>query len=152
LAALVPSQAFAQGKPESQPKRVTVTAVTDLNFGVIAQGGGGAITISPSSTPSRTTSGGAYVISSSQFTAAAFDVTVAKSDSYSITLPTSVTLTSPGDSMTLSAFTSSPAASNGKVDLTDGTTRFYVGATLSVAASQLVGTYSGTVPITISFP
>jgi len=72
------------------------------------------------------------------------------SSTYSITLPTTYTITSGANNMTVTTFTSTPS---GTGTLSGGTQTVNVGATLSVAASQAAGTYTnGTgFPVTVNY-
>jgi hypothetical protein len=102
---------------------------------------------------SRTATGGVTLPGTSgTVTAASFDVAGEGAYTYSITLPSSVTITrnSGTETMTVDAFTSSPSSTG---TLTAGAQTLTVGATLNVGASQVPGTYvSGTAfTVTVSY-
>jgi len=78
----------------------------------------------------------------------AFDLTGEGTSNYSISLPTSVTMTSGGDSMTLNGFGHS---AGGTPSLSGGTGSFTVGAVLNVDANQAAGTYSGPYTVTVNY-
>jgi hypothetical protein len=101
-------------------------------------GGGGGVTL-PSTTGSTT--------------AAKFTVSGEVGYAYTLTIPTSsfnLTHTNDTDIMSLGTFTSSIATTAGAGSLTTGSQIFYVGATLSVAATQLAGIYSNTTDLDVS--
>lgn len=125
------------------PISITKTG-TDLNFGNIAVGSiGGTVTVAPDG--SRTKTGGLTLPPTNLGTvsAAQFTVTGNNDYTYSITLPTSVTLTHTNNSNTMTAgsFTSSTGGSTGTLS-SSGTQALNVGATLTVATGQLAGTYT----------
>jgi hypothetical protein len=78
--------------------------------------------------------------------AASFTVTGGATKTYAITLPSSASLTGAGVPMLLNAFESTPSLTG----VVDGTT-LYVGATLNVGVSQVVGAYTTTFPVTVSY-
>jgi hypothetical protein len=80
--------------------------------------------------------------------AASFDVTGEGANTYSITLPSSATLTSGGNTMTVDTFTDDAGATP---TLAGGSDAFNVGATLNVGATQVAGTYSGTFAVTVNY-
>ena len=69
-------------------------------------------------------------------------------NTYSITLPSSATLTSGGDTMTIDTFNHD---AGGTPTLSGGSDTFNVGATLNVGATQAGGTYSGTFSVTVNY-
>lgn len=88
------------------------------------------------------------VLSGGSPAAAVFTVSGANNATYSLTLPsTPQTLTSGGDTMTLTAFTEdSTETLNGS-----GSEAFNVGATLNVGISQPAGSYTGTYTVTVAY-
>ncbi len=80
--------------------------------------------------------------------AATFNVTGASGANYSITLPSSATLTSGGNTMTVDTYTDDAGATP---TLVGGSDTFNVGATLHVGATQVSGTYSGTFAVTVNY-
>ena len=79
---------------------------------------------------------------------ASFDVTREPGQAYVITLPSSTTLSSGGNTMTVDTFTHDAGASP---SLAGGSDAFNVGATLNVGATQVAGTYSGTFAVTVNY-
>lgn len=148
-------KAFAQ---ETATATATATIVTpiaisktsDMNFGNVAVQSttAGTVVLPPSATPTRTTTGGVTLpATAGTVTAAAFTVTGEDGYTYSITLPSSVTITDNTNSMTVNAFTSSPSATG---TLTGGSQTLYVGATLNVAAAQPAGEYVSSTPFNVT--
>ena len=82
------------------------------------------------------------------FNAAGFSVTGEGSQTYAITLPSSATLTSGGNTMTVDTFTHD---AGGSPTLSGGSDSFNVGATLQVGGSQAAGVYSGTYAVTVNY-
>jgi len=125
-----------------------VTAQSNLVFGqVVATSTSGTVTVSP--TGGRTQSGGAVLANGFGVSAASFAVTGEPNTSYSITLPSSCTLSGGGGSLTVDGFTSSP---NGTGMLGPGGTQSVtLGATLHVGSGQRSAAYSGTYAITLAY-
>jgi hypothetical protein len=133
---------------------ITITKTADMNFGNVAVSAAtaGTVVLAPAGT--RTTGGaGGVTLPSTTGTVAAASFTVSgqASYTYAITLPTSATITSSGNTMTVNGFTSTPSAT-GTLS-SGGTQTLTVGATLNVAAAQAVGTYTNAsgVPVTVNY-
>ena len=97
----------------------------------------------------RSTTGGVTLGNQSPFGAATFAVTGSANATYSITLPTSATLTGPASTLTVSTFASSPSWTgtlNGA-----GQQQLNIGATLNLEAHQESGSYSGTFAVTVAY-
>ena len=122
---------------------VVVTQTTALNFGTFAANAAGSVTISPLSARS---SSNVVVIPSSAFAAGAFSITGATGFTFAITLGTPTALTSGLNTM---AFTVLGSATSGT--FVSGVASFTVGGTLSAAANQAAGTYSGSYPVTVEY-
>lgn len=138
---------------------IAIVKNTDLAFGQIVAGSTASkVTVAASAAGTRSfgtarASGGAYnggtsgttdtAISSAKFTVTGYDNTA-----FSITLPSSVTLNSGSNTMTVNNLLhdagSSPA-------LASGTKVFYVGADLNVGANQATGAYSNTFDVTVDY-
>jgi hypothetical protein len=120
---------------------IAITKTADLEFGNVAVSGTTAGTVILSPAGSRTTTGGVTLpATTGTVNAAAFNVTGANNYTYTITLPSSVTLQKAADEMTVNTFTSNPLANAGQLN-GSGAQTVTVGATLNVAAAQPVGTY-----------
>ena len=130
------------------PTPITLTEGANLAFGVVFPGStAGTVVMAPAGT--RTATGGATLGAFSAGNAASFTVTGALSAMYVITLPSSVTLTGGGNTLTVNAFTSSPS-SPGTLNAS-GTQTLTVGATLSLPANQAQGSYSGSFSVTVAY-
>lgn len=122
---------------------------SDLAFGkIIASNQAGTVVVSPASARSYT--GGAILTTGLAVTAAEFVLTGQASTAVTVTLPSSaVTITSGSNTMSVTTFTSdagsSPALSSG------GALTVKVGGTLSVAANQAAGSYTGTFDVTFAY-
>jgi hypothetical protein len=128
---------------------ISISKTADMNFGNIAvsASAGGTVILAPAGT--RTTTGNVTLpATTGSPAAAAFTVTGQGNYTYSITLPSSATL-SDGQSHTMSvgSFTSTPSSTG---TLSSGTQNITVGATLTVAAGQATGTYTTSSPFTVT--
>ncbi|VWX60478.1 conserved exported hypothetical protein [Sphingorhabdus sp. 109] len=124
-------------------KQVTVDSNdVDLNFGTI-------ITGATASTVVVSTGGvstcGTGLVCSGTTTAAGFTINGTSGETVDISVDPSVTLTGPSGTMT-AALTSSDSTL-----VLDGTDSFAVGGTLSVAANQADGAYSGTFSVSVDY-
>lgn len=128
---------------------IGVSPVQELAFGKFVAVSGGTVTLSPAG--ARTASGSIQLVPSGAWAAAQLMVSGDPSLSYSISLPANgtVTLQSGANSMVLIGFTSNPT---GTGQLSGGGAQtLMVGATLSVASSQPIGSYSGTFGVTVNY-
>jgi len=125
---------------------ITLTKQADLDFGRLSSGAAGGTAV-VSSAGARSVTGD-VVEEGGTPTSADFDITGESGLTYDITLPTSISITSGGDSMTVNTFTDDKGGSG---TLTGGSDSFSVGATLNVAASQNTGTYTGTFDVTCAY-
>jgi len=127
---------------------LTLTKEMDLNFGAAISGSSaGTLTLAASGTATRTVTGGVRLLSDGYVNAARFTVSGDADRSFSISLPSSVTIAGPsGASMSLTNFTEN----SGNV-LNGGTNSFYVGATLNMNARQRGGSYSGTFSVSVDY-
>lgn len=120
---------------------ISITKVDDMHFGNLAvqAATGGTAILSPAG--AVTTTGGVTspAVQGSR-KAASFTVNGDGTRTFSITLPSTITLTRLTGTETMSAgtFTSSPTPTG---TLAGGTATLTVGATLTVAAAQVPGTY-----------
>jgi hypothetical protein len=121
---------------------LTITKVTDMNFGNLAVQSflGGTVALDPAGT--RTPAFGVTAASGGTVSAATFTVTGAAGMTYSITLPGAPIDLSDGlgNFMSVSDYTVNPATGT----LTGGTQNIAVGAQLYVSANQTPGTYTST--------
>lgn len=139
-----------------RPIGIALNEGSALRFGNIVPSADGTVKVAPDDTPTYSTgivaftgSGAAGIISAAKFT-----VSGDPSNSFSITLPTSVQITTGegGATMTVDTFTSTPSATGTlSSDEAAGTASLNVGATLTVAATQATGTYTGTFQVTVAY-
>lgn len=135
---------------------IVVTKSADLSFGKFSAGAGGSITISTSGV--RTSSGVVPATADTTMAAAKFDVTGETDATYSISHggTTMLSRTSGSETMLLTKFSDLTAAnatagSAASGRLTAGTQSIFVGGTLSVAANQAPGDYTGSVSVTVEY-
>ncbi|HXH37963.1 MAG TPA: DUF4402 domain-containing protein [Thermoanaerobaculia bacterium] len=126
---------------------IAITKNTDLNFGTIISGPAGTVVVAPNGV--ETASGATTVNPNPSVSAAQFTVTGQPSTAYSISLPTSISITNGAQSMTVDTFTSNPTP--GGLLSAGGSQSLQVGATLNVLANQAVGNYAGTFSVTVAY-
>ncbi|MGB8492678.1 MAG: DUF4402 domain-containing protein [Bacteroidales bacterium] len=127
---------------------IAITKEVDMNFGNVAvSASAGTVVLTPAN--SRSVTGGCTLPATlGTVTAASFTVTGTSGYSYSIALPsTPTTISSGGNTMTVSNFTSSPTPTG---TLAGGTSTLTVGATLNVAGGQAPGEYVSGTPFTVT--
>jgi hypothetical protein len=169
-AALIPAQAFAQSLPKLATARTQAVLMTqgnivksaDMDFGTIAPGVAGTVTLS--SQPSATCSASAGLVRTGPCRAAAFDILYLNNKHVFIGDSNNgvITLTGPGGAtmqvtnlaMGVSGLTGKQANGNwdfGKGQVSDpaGFAQIYIGGVLTVGATQTPGTYSGTLTIQV---
>lgn len=126
---------------------VTVTKVSDLEFGLITPTGTpGTVTVSDSGT--RTGDANVILQAGDTPSQASFDVSGAANQSISVTIPSSAALTGNGTDMTatLSQAEAGTQTLDGSGDFT-----LDVGAILAVGADQLPGAYAGSFNVTVIY-
>lgn len=130
---------------------ISISKVDDMNFGSFVAGpsASGSVTLTAASSTSRSGTG-VVLDTGSTGSAAKFSITGLSNGVFSITLPTSVTLTATGGTMTVDTFTTdlSPTAATLSAG---GLADMYVGATLQVGAAQADGTYTGTFDVSVDY-
>jgi hypothetical protein len=125
---------------------IAISNSLDINFGnVTVQAGAaaaaGTVVIAPAGTRTRT-AGVTLPSTTGTFTAASFTIGGASGYTYVITIPSTgyiVTNSTTLETMTVSAFTSSPSSTG---ILTGMSETLNIGATLNVAAGQVPGVYT----------
>jgi len=126
---------------------IAIAKTADLDFGeVVAGGTSGTVVLSTAN--ERSVTGGSTLGNAAGAAAASFSVTGDSDGSFSITLPSSTTITDGTNDMTVDNFVSSPADSS---TLSSGTATISVGATLNVDADQVAGSYTGTFDVTVTY-
>lgn len=129
------------------PINITHNTGSSLNFGVIASGAAGTVVVSAAG--AATASGFDYY-NSTDAAADAFSVTATDAgENFSVTLPTSVTLSNGSNSLTVDTFTATCTTS---CQTTEAPYVLNVGATLHIATgTQAAGTYTGNYTVTIVY-
>ena len=128
---------------------ITIADGTDLNFGSIVAAEGGTVTVNTEGTRSFTNSN-MEVITSTEITAASFNVTAANQYSYSITIP-AIDLTGNGSTMAVSFSQDLEGETDGTATGSGSAQSLKVGGTLTVASGQTAGDYSGEVEVTVAY-
>jgi hypothetical protein len=136
---------------------VTVTwplagsATRSLAFGRIGRSAAaGTVTVTADGVRSST---GAVQLISSTVTSGQITITQGvPGRTLNVSYPASVTLSSGGATMTVDNFVAAGSPTSIVTDYNNGTGTFTVGGRLNVNANQASGTYTGVVPVTISYP
>ncbi len=127
---------------------ISISAVGDMDFGTMSPTGtAGTVTVTPAGVRTSVN----VDLFGGTPAAASFDVTGDPGANYSITLPSSATLTSGGDTMTVGPVPPFTDDAGVTPTLVGGSDTFNVGATLNVGANQAAGTYSGTFSVTVNY-
>lgn len=128
---------------------ITITKVTDLQFGGFVSGIGGTVTIS--TTGARTPVGPVPLNNVTYpIGAASFSLTGAPNFVFTITLPTTIAITGTGGStMNVTTIVSNPSGT-GTLSA-GGTSTLIVGGTLTLSGNQAPGAYSGTFSVTVNY-
>ena len=143
------ASAFAQSDATATATATLITPISisktvDMNFGTIAASAtAGTVVLATDDT--RTVTGGATY--SGTATAAQFSVTGEGTRTFSISLPSSITLTDGTNNLTVDNFTSN---TSGTGTLAAGTATVKVGATLNVPANATAATYTNTTDLTVT--
>lgn len=146
VANAAPFTASAQARAKVL-KQISVTKTADLNFGTIVVGAA-AGTVAIAADGSRACD--AALTCSGTVSSAAFDISGSKKEVVTITSDALVTLVNADDAT--QTMTASLARSANSATLTNaGAASFNVGGTLSVAASQLDGNYTGNFNVTVDY-
>jgi len=139
---------------------ITLVQSGVLNFGSMSVlVGTGGTCVLPSNSTVRTQTGGVNLSAITPVaTNAAYNVTGNKNTTYAVELPTDIVVTETSGGVQVMHITLLKARFNGAAadaitsTLSDlGTDNFTVGGTLTVAAGQLAGTYSGTFNVTVAY-
>jgi len=159
IAIVSANSSFAQATTSASASATIITPITivktvDMNFGNVAVSASLAGTVAMDPSGVRTTGGGGGVTlpaTAGTVAAASFTVSGQANYTYAITLPSTATISSSGNTMTVNGFTSSPATTGALS--AGGTQTLTVGATLNVAAAQASGVYTNAtgVPVTVNY-
>jgi hypothetical protein len=133
-------------------QQIALTNSRSLDFGRFVARTGGTITVSP--TGARSSTGAVVLLNSPSAGAAVFNISKGNgggaNKAVAITLPAngSIRMTSGSNNMPLSAFVTSPATI---LAVPVSGVTLSVGATMTVAANQPRGTYTGSIPLIVNF-
>jgi hypothetical protein len=131
---------------------IAITHASDLSFGNISVSPTdlGTVSLAAALGATRTSNGGVTLPAvHGTVSVASFNLTGEISSTYSITMPTPITITNP-TSNTMSLDLISNPGSTGTLD-GSGLQTMYVGGTLHVAAAQGKGAYTGTINVTVNY-
>lgn len=161
LTAVFSVSALAQGtQPASATSASSTTIIAPIEisnsvplaFGSFSSRAAGTLVLTSGGVQSST--GGVKLISAATGspTAAKFTVKGQGNYAYTVTLPTSLTLTTAvaGTVKTMEVTTFVSSLTSGTGSLASGTADFTVGATLNVLADQVVGLYESVTPFTVT--
>lgn len=149
--AALPALLLSAGR-EACAQQINMSNTRGLDFGRFVAGPGGTVVISPTGGRSRT--GGVILLNSPTAGQATFTVSKSSNGGANkaviISLPAngSTRLTSGANSMAVGTFGNSPAS---LMNVTTTGMTLSIGATLTVAANQPPGNYSGSFPLTVNF-
>jgi hypothetical protein len=133
---------------------ITISAGSGLVFGRLSKPtAAGTVTINPTN-GNQTLSGGAAKVGTQTTTAASFVVTGDGAETFSIHPDATFSMTSTTSGATAINVTTSASASTGSLSGATGgtgTAPFTVGGTMSLAAAQVAGSYSGSFHVVVSY-
>lgn len=165
--ALAPTGAAAQSTDTIDARvgliePLTITKLTDLDFGDIIGASGGTIVLTPDPTPTCTATGG--LVHTAECQPATFGGSGTANQRVRVRRPigNTITLTGPGADMTVTDITingdptltrvrSNPNWERFRIGAADGTFIFRVGGTLNVNPNQAPGVYTGTFDIRLDY-
>lgn len=130
---------------------LSVTQTRKLNFGSIEMSGGNSVVQIAAAGGARTIvsgAGGINLVTNRPGTSGEFTITGQPNTTVMVTLPASVSLTGPGNPMTVNSFTANPTTYTLSAS---GSLTLNIGARLTIGAAQVPGTYSGTYNLTVSY-
>ena len=127
---------------------ISITADRNLAFGVMASSGtDGVVVISNEATATRLNSDGNVDLVGGAFTSAQFTVKCQASNPFTFVLPSStveITAGSGSDKLSVTSFTQSAHG-------TTATEIIYVGASITIPSTAVVGSYTGTFAVTAAY-
>lgn len=130
---------------------ISLNKVDDLAFGRFTSSTGGTIVLPPFADPFRMWTAGIVVDFAAPATAAKFTIGGVSGSTFSIALPTTVSLSDGGiNTMTVDTFTSNLDLTAETIPVA-GTTDLFVGGTLTVGAAQANGTYTGAFDVSVNY-
>lgn len=136
--------------PVSHAEVISIGTTQGLAFGDFVAGNGGSVSVVTGG--GRSTTGGVFLIPSSEGIPARFTITGAAFTTYTIQLPPNdtVMLTGPGFDMVVNDFISTPSGAGGQLDAS-GNQILSVRATLLVGSGQASGDYTGNFSVIVEY-
>ncbi|MFZ4649895.1 MAG: DUF4402 domain-containing protein [Rubrivivax sp.] len=133
-------------------RTLAIQSATNLGFGTLSPSATAGTVVIAAADGARSSTGGVTLLPASPGTASKVDMVGSAGLAYTVSLPSTATLTASGGSatMTLNNLTTSLASNAGTLN-GSGQGSFNVGGTLNVAANQTVASYSGTFAVTVSW-
>ena len=134
---------------------IAISKTQDLQFGKFIAGTGGTLTVAPGDAVNHVPASTGNVTTNATFangsSPASFTVTGDSGAAYSITLPSTATLTKPVtlETMTVGSIVSDAGATP---TITGGSVVVSVGGTVTVASGQVPGVYAGSFNVTVDYP
>lgn len=129
-------------------EQITVTKVTDLNFGTIVPdtAASGNVNVAANAAGTRTCAANLTCAGAASVSSASFDVTASAGSSVVVTGLTGLTqLTNAGGN------TMNIALGGSTLDMSSGADTLYVGGDLTVGANQPTGTYNGNFTVSVNY-
>ncbi|MDT0648174.1 DUF4402 domain-containing protein [Zunongwangia sp. F260] len=126
---------------------ITISESTDLVFGKVANNAAGNVIVGTD----NSVSGTATRVGGTTPTAAEFTVNAALGYGYTVTLPTDNEITLTNQTTTGSSMLVNNIVHNSDKVGDGADETFQVGGTLTLAADQVVGNYTGSLPITVAY-
>jgi len=128
---------------------LSVTKTSDMSFGnIIPSSTLGTVTLAAAD-GARTAGGGVTLPTTVAGTPATFTISATNGSIVNITVPSSITLSGTGADMTVSNIEATPGS--GLYTMTSSSVTLKIGGKLNVAASQAVGSYTGTFNVTAAY-
>lgn len=132
-------------------RTLAATPTSGLSFGTLSPtAAAGTVVIAADG--ARSSTGGVTLLSTNAGSAGGVSLSGTPSLAFTVTMPSTVTLTAANSSaaMTIGSLTTNLSGGNGALNAA-GTGSFSIGGTLAVAANQEVASYSGVLPVTITW-
>lgn len=127
---------------------ITITQQDPLDFGIFSVGGtGGTVIMQPAG--ERSATGDVELVAGGAVSNGVFGLTGEPNQAYSVTLPSSTTVTDGSETMTVDTF--SYVTGGGDFIGGSGFSAFDVSAVLHVDPNQTINSYSGTYPVSVVY-
>jgi hypothetical protein len=137
-------------------RSIRLTKSSDLSFGRVVRPSSGSNTVGVNATtglPSITGAGNAVHVPPASVTRAAYTVQGEGGQTFSLTVPSSMTMSGPGGNLTVT-LTKFPNTTSGALDGSlnqDGDYEFWVGGSFPITSSTTSGTYTGAFNVSVAY-